>query len=68
MSWLITAFVAALTILAKAHLSFPATFLVVAAIGAAVLALAWLIATGTGRLLEPEPRYRTTTAPEWSTA
>jgi hypothetical protein len=66
MSWLITAFVAALTVLAKVHLSFPATFLVVAAIGAVVLVLAWLIATGIGRLLEPEPHYRT--APDWSTA
>ena len=68
MSWIITLFVAVLAVLAKAHMTFPSALLVVAALGIAVLALAWLIATGIGRLLEPEPRYRTTTAPEWSTA
>jgi hypothetical protein len=68
MSWIIALFVSALTVLAKLHMTFPAALIVVAAICAAVAGLAWLIATGIGRLLEPEPRYRTTTAPEWSTA
>ena len=64
MSWIIALFAAVLTVLAKAHMSFPSALLVVAALVVACLALAWLIATGLGRLIESEPRYRT---PEWST-
>jgi hypothetical protein len=62
----LAAFALVLTILAVTHLSFPASLIAVAAVIAACLALAWLIATGLGRLVDSSPRYRT--APDWSTA
>ena len=61
----LAAFALVLTILAKAHMSFPASLIAVAALVVACLALAAVIAMGLGRLIESaqhNPR------PDWSTA
>lgn len=60
----LAAFATVLAILAKARMTFPSALIAVAALVAACLALAWLIATGIGRLAESGPYYRTTRATE----
>lgn len=60
----IAAFAVVLTVLAKMHMTFPAALTAVAAVVAACFALAWLIATGIGRLAESGPYYRTAYATE----
>jgi|HubBroStandDraft_6_1064221.scaffolds.fasta_scaffold49723_10 hypothetical protein len=66
MTRILAAIAALLLALAMTRLSLPAVLIAAASVTSGCLVLAWLIATGLGRLVESGPRYRT--APDWSTA